>query len=113
MGNTRLINFFGSLLVIAIAISIFLMLMAYEMPTTNRELLISFVSVLFGAMASSLKNVTGDESSLISELQRKNTNLEDEIKLLMKQINNLTSNATVVQAGDKESNKPTDTFDPY
>lgn len=80
MGNTRLINFLGSLLVIAIAISIFLMLMSQEMPQSNRELLIAFVSVLFGAMSSSLKNITGDESSLMQELQRKNAELTEQLK---------------------------------
>lgn len=54
-------NFIGSLLVLAIAITIFFMLMEREMPATNRELLIAFVSVLFGAMASSIKKITGDD----------------------------------------------------
>lgn len=54
-------NFIGSLLVLAIAITIFFMLMEREMPPSNRELLIAFVSVLFGAMASSIKKITGDD----------------------------------------------------
>lgn len=54
-------NFIGSLLVLAIAITIFFMLMEREMPASNRELLIAFVSVLFGAMASSIKKITGDD----------------------------------------------------
>jgi len=82
MDNTKIINFFGSLLVVGIAIGIFLMLMSTEMPNSNRELLIAFVSVLFGAMSSSLKNITGDESSLIQDLQRKNTELSEKIKEL-------------------------------
>jgi hypothetical protein len=82
MNNTKIINFFGSLLVVGIAIGIFLMLMSTEMPNSNRELLIAFVSVLFGAMSSSLKNITGDESSLIQDLQRKNTELVEKIKEL-------------------------------
>jgi hypothetical protein len=82
MNNTKIINFFGSLLVVGIAIGIFLMLMSTEMPNSNRELLIAFVSVLFGAMSSSLKNITGDESSMIQDLQRKNTELAEKIKEL-------------------------------
>jgi hypothetical protein len=82
MNNTKIINFFGSLLVVGIAIGIFLMLMSTEMPNSNRELLIAFVSVLFGAMSSSLKNITGDESSLIQDLQRKNAELSEKIKEL-------------------------------
>jgi hypothetical protein len=35
------------------------MLMEREMPESNRELLIAFVSVLFGAMAASMKTITG------------------------------------------------------
>lgn len=54
-------SFIGSLLVMAIAISIFVILMEREMPQSNRELLIAFVSVLFGAMATSIKKITGDE----------------------------------------------------
>lgn len=79
MNNTKIINFFGSLLVVGIAIGIFLMLMSTEMPASNRELLIAFVSVLFGAMSSSLKNITGDESSVIQDLQRKNAELMEKI----------------------------------
>jgi hypothetical protein len=79
MNNTKIINFFGSLLVVGIAIGIFLMLMSTEMPASNRELLIAFVSVLFGAMSSSLKNITGDESAMIQELQRKNSELTETI----------------------------------
>jgi hypothetical protein len=80
MNNNKVINFLGSLLVIGIAIGIFLMLMSTEMPASNRELLIAFVSVLFGSMSHSLKNITGDESSLIQELQRKNADLESKLK---------------------------------
>jgi hypothetical protein len=36
------------------------MLMSTEMPQSNRELLISFVSVIFGSMAGSIKKITGD-----------------------------------------------------
>lgn len=57
----KVTSFIGSLLVIAVAVGIFMMLMEKEMPQENRELLIAFVSVLFGAMASSIKKITGDE----------------------------------------------------
>lgn len=60
--NNKVVNFFGSLLVLGIAIAIFFMLMTREMPPSNRELLIAFVSVLFGAMASSIKKITGDDN---------------------------------------------------
>lgn len=61
MGNNKVFSFIGSLLVMAIAIGIFFMLMEKEMPQSNRELLIAFVSVLFGAMATSIKKITGDD----------------------------------------------------
>lgn len=80
--NSKVINFFGSLLVLGIAISIFFMLMTREMPPSNRELLIAFVSVLFGAMASSIKKITGDESE--SETI---TNLRNKIKELQSKLN--------------------------
>jgi hypothetical protein len=78
----KIINFLGSLLVLSVAIGIFMMLMSTEMPATNRELLIAFVSVLFGAMSGSLKKITGDESTMIEELSRKNKELEEKIKAL-------------------------------
>ena len=66
----------------AIAISIFFMLMTTEMPASNRELLIAFVSVLFGAMAGSIKKITGDDDSaqMLSDLEKKNQALEQRIK---------------------------------
>jgi len=78
-------SFLGYLLVMAIAISIFFMLMTTEMPASNRELLIAFVSVLFGAMAGSIKKITGDDDStqLLNELEKKNQALEQRIKDLM------------------------------
>lgn len=83
MNNTdKLINFLGSLLVLGVAIGIFVMLMSTEMPDSNRELLIAFVSVLFGAMSGSLKKITGDESILLDELTRKNKELEDKLNKL-------------------------------
>ncbi len=61
MGN-GLYNFLGSLLVLLLAILIFFTLMTSEMPDKNRELLIAFISVLFGGMAASIKNIVGDKS---------------------------------------------------
>jgi hypothetical protein len=80
--NSKMMNFFGSLLVLSIAISIFFMLMTREMPPSNRELLISFVSVLFGAMAGSIKKVTGDESEsdAVKELKSKIRELQAKLK---------------------------------
>ena len=72
-------NFLGSLLVLSVAIGIFLMLMSNEMPNSNRELLISFVSVLFGAMAASIKKITGDDNGLVEELMKKNRELEEKL----------------------------------
>lgn len=68
----------------AIAISIFFMLMTTEMPASNRELLIAFVSVLFGAMAGSIKKITGDDdaSQMLKSLEDKNQALEQRIKEL-------------------------------
>lgn len=82
MNMDKIMNFLGSLLVLALAVGIFLMLMDKEMPDSNRELLISFVSVLFGAMATSLGKITGNESETIGELTRKNKELEEKIKNL-------------------------------
>jgi cell shape-determining protein MreC len=83
MSNSKNVtSFLGSLLVISIAISIFFMLMTTEMPASNRELLIAFVSVLFGAMAGSIKKITGDDDSaqMLSDLEKKNQALEQRIK---------------------------------
>ena len=64
MGNKvqQILSFMGSFLIIGLALYIFIMLMEREMPESNRELLIAFVSVLFGAMAASMKNITGGKS---------------------------------------------------
>lgn len=64
MGNkvNQILSFMGSFLIIGLALYIFIMLMEREMPESNRELLIAFVSVLFGAMAASMKNITGGKS---------------------------------------------------
>ena len=84
MGSRNVTSFLGSLLVMAIAISIFFMLMTTEMPASNRELLIAFVSVLFGAMAGSIKKITGDDdaSQMMKSLEDKNQALEQRIKEL-------------------------------
>lgn len=66
MGN-GLYNFLGSLLVLLLAILIFFTLMSSEMPDKNRELLIAFISVLFGGMAASIKNIIGDKSQSSDE----------------------------------------------
>lgn len=80
--NSKVVNFFGSLLVLSIAIAIFFMLMTKEMPPSNRELLIAFVSVLFGAMASSIKKITGDEheAEVIKDLRNKIKELQVKLK---------------------------------
>jgi hypothetical protein len=86
MNSQRTTSFIGSLLVMAIAISIFFMLMSTEMPASNRELLIAFVSVLFGAMSGSIKKITGDgdDNQMMRDLDAKNKELEQRIKELTK-----------------------------
>lgn len=85
MNSGKTINFIGSLLVISVAIMIFFMLMSTEMPPSNRELLIAFVSVMFGSMASSIKKITGDdESEIVKELQNENKHLKQRIEDLTK-----------------------------
>ena len=59
--NNGLNNFLGSVLVLLLAILIFFTLMTSEMPDKNRELLIAFISVLFGGMAASIKNIIGEK----------------------------------------------------
>ena len=87
MGSKNVTSFLGSLLVMSIAVSIFFMLMTTEMPASNRELLIAFVSVLFGAMAGSIKKITGDDdaSQIMKDLEAKNQALEQRIKDLTKE----------------------------
>jgi 4-hydroxybenzoate polyprenyltransferase len=74
MGN-GLYNFLGSLLVLLLAILIFFTLMSSEMPDKNRELLIAFISVLFGGMAASIKNIIGDKSEDKKQEDTENKNL--------------------------------------
>lgn len=77
----EIINFFGSLLVLAIAIGIFLLLMKQEMPESNRELLISFVSVMFGAVAASMHKITGaDDNQQIRDLEKENAELKSRLE---------------------------------
>jgi hypothetical protein len=60
--KNNLFTFLGSLLVLMLAILIFFTLMSSDMPENNRELLISFVSVLFGGMAAGMKIIMGNNS---------------------------------------------------
>jgi hypothetical protein len=82
----KIINFLGACLVLGIALSIFFMLMSNEMPHSNRELLIAFVSALFGAIAGSVKTITGegesaqrlrDAENQVRDLQEKIAKLEN------------------------------------
>lgn len=59
--DPKIISFVGSLIVIAIAITIFFTLMETEMPKSNREILIAFISVLFSGLALSIKNILGGD----------------------------------------------------
>ena len=78
--NSNFFKFIGSIFVLIVAVGIFFLLMNVTMPQGNRELLIAFVATLFGAMASSLKNLTGtDENEMIKELQRENEMLKARI----------------------------------
>jgi cell shape-determining protein MreC len=84
MKADKVLSFIGSLLVMTIALSIFFMLMRQEMPSSNRELLIAFVSAMFGAMATSIKKITGDDdnAALIRDLEKKNQELQEKVKAL-------------------------------
>lgn len=62
--DPKLLNFVGALLVMLIGFTMFFMLMFNEMPQSNRELLIAFVSALFGAVSASLKKITGDDTPM-------------------------------------------------
>ena len=55
----KMTNFLGRSLVLLLAILIFFTLMSSDMPENNRELLIAFVSVLFGGMAAGMKIIMG------------------------------------------------------
>jgi len=78
----KIINFLGACLVLGIALSIFFMLMSNEMPHSNRELLIAFVSAMFGAIAGSIKKITGesDGAQQLRDAEAKVKELEERIK---------------------------------
>lgn len=63
MNGNKLINFLGSALVLLLAILIFFTLMSSDMPENNRELLIAFISVLFGGMAAGMKIIMGQSTN--------------------------------------------------
>lgn len=81
MRQDKLLRFTGSLLVVIIALGIFFYLMSTEMPQGNKELLISFVSVLFGAMASSFKQITGVDSQELEAVHNENIELKEKLRL--------------------------------
>ena len=78
----KIINFLGACMVLGIALSIFFMLMSNEMPSSNRELLIAFVSAMFGAIAGSIKKITGesDGAQQLRDAEAKVKELEERIK---------------------------------
>lgn len=82
----KIINFLGACLVLGIALSIFFMLMSNEMPHSNRELLIAFVSALFGAIAGSVKTITGEGEGMkeLKEAEQKVKMLEERLQQLEK-----------------------------
>ena len=96
MGQTR--NFIGSLVVVCIAIGIFLLLMNQDMPQGNREILISFVSVLFGAMSGSLRQITGIDSQKLDELQKENMELKVKEKELSSKIKALEEQVALLMS---------------
>lgn len=67
-----------------IALSIFFMLMSNSMPEDNRELLIAFVSALFGGIVGSIKKITG-EADGAQQLR----DAEMQVKQLQKRIEDL------------------------
>jgi hypothetical protein len=80
----KIINFLGACLVMGIALSIFFMLMSNSMPEDNRELLIAFVSALFGGIVGSIKKITG-EADGAQQLR----DAEMQVKQLQKRIEDL------------------------
>ena len=71
-------------MVLGIALSIFFMLMSNEMPSSNRELLIAFVSAMFGAIAGSIKKITGeaDGAQQLRDAEAKVKQLEQKVQKL-------------------------------
>lgn len=80
----KIINFLGACLVLGIALSIFFMLMSNEMPSSNRELLIAFVSALFGGIVGSIKKITGDADGA-QQLRDAEAKIKDLEKQLQKE----------------------------
>lgn len=80
----KIINFLGACLVLGIALSIFFMLMSNEMPSSNRELLIAFVSALFGGIVGSIKKITGDADGA-QQLRDAEAKIKDLEKKLQKE----------------------------
>ena len=80
----KIINFLGACMVLGIALSIFFMLMSNEMPSSNRELLIAFVSAMFGAIAGSIKKITGeaDGAQHLRDAEAKVKQLEQKVQKL-------------------------------
>jgi hypothetical protein len=80
----KIINFLGACLVMGIALSIFFMLMSNSMPEDNRELLIAFVSALFGGIVGSIKKITGeaDGAQQLREAEARIKQLEEQIQKL-------------------------------
>jgi hypothetical protein len=80
----KIINFLGACMVLGIALSIFFMLMSNEMPSSNRELLIAFVSAMFGAIAGSIKKITGeaDGAQQLRDAEAKVKELEQKVQKL-------------------------------
>jgi hypothetical protein len=80
----KIINFLGACMVLGIALSIFFMLMSNEMPSSNRELLIAFVSAMFGAIAGSIKKITGeaDGAQQLRDAEAKVKQLEQKVQKL-------------------------------
>jgi hypothetical protein len=89
----KIINFLGACLVLGIALSIFFMLMSNSMPEDNRELLIAFVSAMFGAIAGSIKKITGESEGAqqLRDAENKIKLLEEKIEKLEEGLNNETA----------------------
>ena len=80
----KIINSLGACLVLGIALSIFFMLMSNSMPDDNRELLIAFVSALFGGIVGSIKKITGeaDGAQQLRDAENRIKQLEEQIQKL-------------------------------
>jgi hypothetical protein len=96
MGQSR--NFVGSLVVVCFAIGIFLLLMDQDMPKGNREILITFVSILFSSMQASLRQITGVDSQKLDELQKENMELKVKEKELSSKIKALEEQVALLMS---------------